>query len=603
MKKIITTILMCYLALFVICGMISCVGECEHIYDGCTDTECNKCGEARDSNHSWNEADCDSPKACKVCNATEGEALGHQWTTPDVDLCKIQSTCSRCGATDGENAEHIWVQASCENAKSCTECKATDGEPLGHIPYADDGNCLTAITCQRCSEIMTEAKPSHTHSAEDNNCETPTRCTVCDSVIVPAKAHDFSKDLEKDTEGHWHKCQNEGCSATDEKSEHTPSAIDNNCETPTRCTACDYIIVLAKAHDFSGDWEKDTEGHWHKCQNEGCSVTDNKANHKGGIATCLQGAICTDCGLEYTEKDTDNHASDKYTYTSNGDTAHKKIHECNAVTGEEMHIVDTSKEITYTWSDNYASCTAKGICSLCEASVTEAVSSTDAKNYVSTSFTISGFVKQYFNKTTISFNTDGGSEIAPIIQLPGTNVIPPANPTKPGFAFTGWNKEIPTIMPSGNVTITARWEPCTYTVIWKDDNGTVLEQDEELSYGETPTYNGERPYKSATAEYSYLFSGWSPSVGPVTKDTTYTVVYEAIKIEELEGCAYKKGDVVICESLQITYCPSCARLIMKFTVTITGLRGILDGVPVYWVTYHCCGHKTSQIETAIIGKQ
>ncbi|MBO5261607.1 MAG: InlB B-repeat-containing protein [Clostridia bacterium] len=544
MKKIITTILLCCLALLVVCGMTSCGSECEHIYDDCADTECNECGETRDSMHSWNEADCVSPKTCKVCNATEGDALGHEWTTPDVDLCKIQSTCSRCGATDGENAEHTWVAASCENAKSCTECGATDGFPLGHIPNADDGNCLTAITCQRCPEIMTEAQSSHTRGADDGSCETSIKCTVCDFIIVPAKSH-----------------------------------------------------------DFTGDFENDAEGHWHECQNEGCSVTDEKSIHSGDAATCMQGAICTNCGLEYTEKDTNNHASDKYTYISNGDTTHKKIHECNAITSEDAHVVDTSKEISYTWSNDYSSCTATGFCSLCEASVAETVSSTDEERRVSVAFTIVGFEKRYFYKTTISFNTDGGSDIAPITQLAGTKVTPPANPTKPGYIFTGWNKEIPTTMPSGNVTITARWEPAIYTVIWQDENGDVLELDEGLSYGETPEYNGKMPYKSSTAEYSYLFESWSPSVGPVTKDTTYTAVYEEIKIEELEGCTYKKGDVVECQSFQITYCPSCGKLIMKFTVTITGLRGFLDGTPVYWVTYHCCGHKTSETETAIIGKK
>ena len=662
MKKIITTILLCYLALFIICGMISCGGECEHIYDDCDDTECNGCGEARESMHAWTEADCDSPKTCNVCNATEGEALGHEWTTPDVDLCKVQSTCSRCGATDGENVEHTWALASCENAKSCTECGATDGVPLGHISNADDGNCLTAVTCQRCPKIMTEAKLSHTQGAEDNNCETLAKCTICDFIIVPAKAHDFTGEWENDTEGHWHKCKNDDCSVTDEKSEHIPSDEDNNCETQVMCTACDFIIVPAKAHDFTGEWENDTEGHWHKCKNddcsvtdeksehipsdednncetqvmctacdfilvpakahdftgewkidneghwhecknEGCSVTDTKAGHSGGTASCIQGAICTDCKLEYTEKDANNHASDKYTYTSYGNTTHKKTRECCAVISEEMHIANTSKEITYTWSNNYASCTANGFCSLCEASVIEAVSSKDEEKRVSVAFTIIGFENQYFNKTTISFNTDDGSDIAPIIQLPGTSVTPPANPTKPGFTFTGWNKEIPTIMPSENVVITAIWTPATYTVTWVDDNGTVLERDEGLSYGETPTYNGEKPYKAATAEYSYLFTGWTPSVGPVSDNTTYTAVYEATKIEVLEGCSYKKGDVVICSRPQIDYCSSCGRLLNNYTVTITGLRGVLDGTPIYWVTYHCCGRKSSIIETEIIGKQ
>ncbi len=574
MKKLTTSLLFCCIAILVILGLMSCGNECEHIYDGCDDTECNECGETRSSMHAWTDADCISPKTCTVCNETEGNALGHEWTTPDIDLCKIQSTCSRCGATDGENAEHTWTEASCEKAKSCTVCGATDGDPIGHTPNADDGNCSTAITCQICAAEMTSAK-----------------------------AHDFTGEWERDSDGHWHECRNDDCSVTDKKSEHTPSDEDNNCETSVKCTVCDEMIVEAKAHDFTGEWERDSEGHWHECTNDGCAITDAKTSHSGGVATCLQGAICTDCITEYTEKDANNHESDEYTYESNGETTHKKIHECNAVTDEETHIINTSEEITYTWSNDYASCTAKGICSLCEASVTEATSSTDGEKSVSAEFTITGFKKQYFYKTTISFNTDGGSNIAPIIQLLGTKVTPPANPTKPGFIFTGWNKEIPTTMPSENVIITATWVAATYTVIWKDENGTVLERDEGLLYGETPTYNGEKPYKAATEEYSYLFSGWTPSVGTVTGDKTYTAVYEAIKIEVLEGCTYKKGDVVNCKSSTINYCAGCGKLLTSYTATITGLRGIQDGKPIYWITYHCCGRKTSVIETAIVGKK
>lgn len=58
---------------------------------------------------------------------------------------------------------------------------------------------------------------------------------------------------------------------------------------------------------------------------------------------------------------------------------------------------------------------------------------------------------------TITFNTDGGSNIAPIIQEPGTAVTAPEPPTKEGFAFVGWDTDIPTVMPAQSITITAQW--------------------------------------------------------------------------------------------------------------------------------------------------
>lgn len=47
------------------------------------------------ADHNWVDADCDTPKTCSVCQATEGAALGHDWTEDDGT-----KTCARCGATE-----------------------------------------------------------------------------------------------------------------------------------------------------------------------------------------------------------------------------------------------------------------------------------------------------------------------------------------------------------------------------------------------------------------------------------------------------------------------------------------------------------------------
>ena len=61
------------------------------------------------------------------------------------------------------------------------------------------------------------------------------------------------------------------------------------------------------------------------------------------------------------------------------------------------------------------------------------------------------------NQYTITFDTNGGSEIAPITQNYGTKITAPADPTRKGYTFKGWDKEIPETMPAENITITARW--------------------------------------------------------------------------------------------------------------------------------------------------
>ena len=62
------------------------------------------------------------------------------------------------------------------------------------------------------------------------------------------------------------------------------------------------------------------------------------------------------------------------------------------------------------------------------------------------------------NQYTIAFDTNGGSEIAPITQDYGTEITAPDNPTRKGYTFKGWDKEIPETMPAENITITARWK-------------------------------------------------------------------------------------------------------------------------------------------------
>ena len=74
-------------------------GEMTHkcTFEGCEATKIEKI-EATGI-HQWQDADCDSPKTCATCGATEGEALGHQWVPATATKAK---TCSVCGAAEGK---------------------------------------------------------------------------------------------------------------------------------------------------------------------------------------------------------------------------------------------------------------------------------------------------------------------------------------------------------------------------------------------------------------------------------------------------------------------------------------------------------------------
>ena len=73
--------------------------------------------------------------------------------------------------------------------------------------------------------------------------------------------------------------------------------------------------------------------------------------------------------------------------------------------------------------------------------------------------------------------------------------------------------------------------------------------------------------------------------------------------EELDKVVggYGVGDTVLCSHDMIDYCSNCGRLLKNYSATITGVRGVLDGHTLYWVTRNCCGHKSSIIDTEIHG--
>lgn len=93
------------------------------------------------------------------------------------------------------------------------------------------------------------------------------------------------------------------------------------------------------------------------------------------------------------------------------------------------------------------------------------------------------------------------------------------------YTFSGWTPAVSAA--TGDVTYTATYSKVTnkYTVTWKNWDGTVLETDANVAYGTTPTYNGATPAREGSTQYTYTFSGWSPTVSPVTGDVVYTAQF------------------------------------------------------------------------------
>ena len=109
------------------------------------------------------------------------------------------------------------------------------------------------------------------------------------------------------------------------------------------------------------------------------------------------------------------------------------------------------------------------------------------------------------NQYTITFDTNGGSEIAPITQDYGTEITAPDNPTRKGYTFKGWDKKIPKTMPAENITVKAQWEINQYTITFDTNGGSEIEpitQDygTEITVPDNPTRKG------------YTFKGWDREI-------------------------------------------------------------------------------------------
>ena len=109
------------------------------------------------------------------------------------------------------------------------------------------------------------------------------------------------------------------------------------------------------------------------------------------------------------------------------------------------------------------------------------------------------------NKYTITFDTNGGSEIAPITQDYGTEITAPDNPTRKGYTFKGWDKEIPETMPAENITVKAQWEINQYTITFDTNGGSEIapitqDYGTEITAPDNPTRKG------------YTFKGWDKEI-------------------------------------------------------------------------------------------
>ena len=209
------------------------------------------------------------------------------------------------------------------------------------------------------------------------------------------------------------------------------------------------------------------------------------------------------------------------------------------------------------------------------------------------------------NQYTITFDTAGGSEIAPITQDYGTNIAAPADPTREGYTFIGWDMEIPTTMPAENMTLKARWrdteKPTGEIIIGTDKWHEFLNT---LTFGlffkDTQTVTINASDNSGTVFISYLvtdrdlseaelqalvFSGYEE---PFRIDPNGEYIVYAMLVDESLNITYLRSDRITLDNVQPvisgiengkTYCEAQTVTVdEKYvdTVTVNGTEVELD---------------------------
>ncbi len=134
------------------------------------------------------------------------------------------------------------------------------------------------------------------------------------------------------------------------------------------------------------------------------------------------------------------------------------------------------------------------------------------------------------NSYTITWQNEDGSLIDQAIVEYG-QIPAHANPVKQNtaeytYTFAGWTPAVVAVTGDATYKATFTATKNSYTITWQDENGSLIDQT-TVEYGQIPAHAD--PVKLNTAEYTYTFAGWTPTVAAVTGNATYKATFTATK--------------------------------------------------------------------------
>ena len=127
-------------------------------------------------------------------------------------------------------------------------------------------------------------------------------------------------------------------------------------------------------------------------------------------------------------------------------------------------------------------------------------------------------IKEY----TVIFVDYNGTALKTQTVTHGSSATAPSNPSREGYTFTGWNPSNFSNITS-DLTVTAQYTINKYTVTFKDWNGTILKEEQNVTHGSSAT-----PPSNPSKE-GHTFTGWDKSFSNVTSNLVVTAQYEINK--------------------------------------------------------------------------
>ena len=150
-------------------------------------------------------------------------------------------------------------------------------------------------------------------------------------------------------------------------------------------------------------------------------------------------------------------------------------------------------------------------------------------------------VAQYeINKYTVVFKDHDGTELSKQEVEYLSDAVAPADPTRTGYTFKGWDKAFTAI--SADLEVTAQYTINKYAVVFKDYDGTILsEQEVEYLSAALAPANPTRT--------GYTFKGWDKAFDAVSADIEVTAQYDINKFTVV----FKDYDGTVLETQTVEY--------------------------------------------------